>query len=80
MDPTPIAKIVPPARPSVYIDRPALAARLGAVLERRLTVVVAEAGFGKSTMLASWWEDAHCAWYTADRGDSHPTARPPPAP
>ncbi|HEY6781687.1 MAG TPA: AAA family ATPase, partial [Candidatus Dormibacteraeota bacterium] len=36
---------------------------------RRLTVVVAEAGFGKSTLLASWWEQAPCAWYTADQHD-----------
>ena len=39
------------------------------MLQRRLTVVVAEAGFGKSTLLASWWEAAPCAWYTADPSD-----------
>ena len=32
-------------------------------------MVVAEAGFGKSTLLASWWETAPCAWYTADHRD-----------
>jgi ATP/maltotriose-dependent transcriptional regulator MalT len=69
MEQTPVTKIVPPPRPAGYIPRPALAARLAAVVERRLTVVVAEAGFGKSTMLASWWDEAPCAWYTADRGD-----------
>ena len=69
MEPTPVTKIVPPPRPAGYIRRPGLDARLAGVLERRLTVVVAEAGFGKSTMLASWWDSAPCAWYTADRGD-----------
>lgn len=66
---TPIVKLVPPPRPAGYIRRPVLEARLAGVLERRLTVVVAEAGFGKSTMLASWWDAAPCAWYTMDRGD-----------
>ena len=39
------------------------------MLQRRLTVVVGEAGFGKSTLLSSWWEAAPCAWYTADASD-----------
>ena len=69
MEPTPIAKMLPPARPAGGIARPALAGRLAEVLERRLTTVVAEAGYGKSTLLASWWEAARCAWYTADRTD-----------
>jgi ATP/maltotriose-dependent transcriptional regulator MalT/DNA-binding SARP family transcriptional activator len=66
---TPIAKILPPARPAGFLARPALAERIATVLQRRLTVVVAEAGFGKSTLLASWWEAAPCAWYTADASD-----------
>jgi ATP/maltotriose-dependent transcriptional regulator MalT/DNA-binding SARP family transcriptional activator len=66
---TPIAKILPPARPSGFLARPALAERITTVLQRRLTVVVGEAGFGKSTLLASWWEAAPCAWYTADPSD-----------
>lgn len=69
MDRTPIAKILPPARPAAFLARPALAERIATVLQRRLTVVVAEAGFGKSTLLASWWEAASCAWYTADSSD-----------
>ena len=64
-----IAKILPPARPSGFLARPALAERIATVLERRLTVIVAEAGFGKSTLLASWWDAAPCAWYTADPSD-----------
>jgi ATP/maltotriose-dependent transcriptional regulator MalT/DNA-binding SARP family transcriptional activator len=66
---TPIAKILPPARSSGVLARPALAERIATVLQRRLTVVVGEAGFGKSTLLASWWEAAPSAWYTADSSD-----------
>ncbi len=69
MERTSVAKILPPARPSGFLARPALADRIATVLQRRLTVVVAEAGFGKSTLLASWWDAAPCAWYTADPSD-----------
>ena len=69
MDQTPVAKMLPPARPAGCIARPALVERLEEVVNRRLTTVVAAAGYGKSTLLASWWEKAPCAWYTADRTD-----------
>ena len=69
MERTSIAKILPPARPSGFLARPALSDRIATVLERRLTVIVAEAGFGKSTLLASWWDAAPCTWYTADPSD-----------
>ena len=35
-----------------------------AVQQRRLTVVSAGAGFGKTTLLSSWADHAHAAWYT----------------
>jgi ATP/maltotriose-dependent transcriptional regulator MalT/DNA-binding SARP family transcriptional activator len=63
------AKTVPPAKPAAYLERPALTAQIDEVLQRRLTVVAAEAGFAKSTLLASWWETAPCAWYGADTAD-----------
>jgi ATP/maltotriose-dependent transcriptional regulator MalT/DNA-binding SARP family transcriptional activator len=69
MDQTAVAKMLPPARPVGCIARPALVGRLQDVLNRRLTTVVAAAGYGKSTLLASWWELAPCAWYTADPTD-----------
>jgi len=69
MEQTPVAKMLPPARPVGSLARPALAARVADVLTRRLTIVVAEAGYGKSTLLSSWWEMAPCAWYTADPTD-----------
>src|SRR5579864_2893165 len=69
MDTTPIAKILPRSPTDGLIERPALEQLLDTVQRRRLTVVVAEAGFGKSTLLASWWEKAPCAWYTVDDRD-----------
>ncbi len=69
MEQTPVAKMLPPARPVGSLARPALVARVADVLGRRLTTVIAEAGYGKSTLLSSWWEMAPCAWYTADATD-----------
>ncbi len=69
MDETPVARMLPPARPPDWMARPALARQLESVLARRLTTVVAEAGYGKSTLAASWWETGPCAWYTADSSD-----------
>ncbi|HXZ98948.1 MAG TPA: BTAD domain-containing putative transcriptional regulator [Candidatus Binatia bacterium] len=69
MEPTPVAKLLPPARPDGFIARAELVDRLATVLSRRLTVVMAEAGYGKSSLLSSWWEVAACAWYTADATD-----------
>jgi ATP/maltotriose-dependent transcriptional regulator MalT/DNA-binding SARP family transcriptional activator len=69
VDVTPIAKILPRSPTEGVIERPALEQLASTARNRRLTVVVAEAGFGKSTMLASWWEQAPCAWYTADQHD-----------
>lgn len=66
---TPITKILPPARPEGSLARPALAERVTTALARRLSLVVADAGFGKSTLLTSWWEAAPCAWYSADQSD-----------
>src|SRR5579862_1495432 len=74
MDRTPLAKTEPPARPTALLDRPALVDLIEEVLERRLTIVVAEAGFGKSTLLTSWWDRGPCAWYALDRTDLDLTA------
>jgi ATP/maltotriose-dependent transcriptional regulator MalT/DNA-binding SARP family transcriptional activator len=43
---------------------------LQGALERRLTTVVAEAGYGKSTLLAAWAADVHCAWYGCSPEDA----------
>ena len=69
MDATPIAKILPRSPTDGLIARSTLEQLAATARNRRLTVVVAEAGFGKSTLLASWWEQTPCAWYTADQHD-----------
>jgi DNA-binding SARP family transcriptional activator len=64
------AKIVPPVVPQSYLPRPVLLGRLDGALARRLTTIVAGAGFGKTTLLGSWVGRTTCAWYsvTADDG------------
>ncbi len=74
--PTPVLVtklFIPPARPEV-IARPRLLERLDEGLARKLTLVSAPAGFGKSTLVASW--AARCgrpaAWLSLDAGDNDP--------
>jgi LuxR family maltose regulon positive regulatory protein len=44
---------VPPLRPEL-VPRPRLVERLNAGLQRKLTLVSAPAGFGKTTLIAEW--------------------------
>ncbi len=67
---TPTGKIVPLALPSGLVDRPALRTRLDGAAGRRLTTVVAGAGFGKSTLLAGWAAGVRAAWYTVGPEDA----------
>src|SRR3954451_12759037 len=64
---------LPPPRPEV-VPRPRLLARLDAGLGRKLTLVSAPAGFGKTTLVGAWV--AACgrptAWLLLDDGDSDP--------
>jgi LuxR family maltose regulon positive regulatory protein len=46
---------VPPIRPEL-ISRPCLIERLNAGSDLKLTLVSAPAGFGKTTLVASWLE------------------------
>ena len=65
---------IPPPRPKVVL-RPRLIERLNEGPHRRLTLVSAPAGFGKTTLLSEWI--AGCgrpaAWLSLDRGDNNPT-------
>ena len=63
---------VPQTRPGL-VARPRLSDRLDALLERKLAVLSAPAGFGKTTILSVW--AAHCrqrglpvAWVSLDDG------------
>jgi LuxR family maltose regulon positive regulatory protein len=61
---------IPPRRPNVVL-RSQLLERLNADLHRKLTLISAPAGFGKTTLLSEWI--AGCgrpaAWLSLDRGD-----------
>src|ERR1700687_4685694 len=47
-------KLAPPRLPSALVPRQGLLERLEVGLARKLTLVVAPAGFGKSTLVAGW--------------------------
>ncbi|MDQ4063781.1 MAG: helix-turn-helix transcriptional regulator, partial [Actinomycetota bacterium] len=65
---------VPPPQPRIVL-RPRLIERLNEGLHRRLTLVSAPAGFGKTTLLGEWL--AGCgrpaAWLSLDEGDNDST-------
>jgi LuxR family maltose regulon positive regulatory protein len=65
--------LIPHTRQAL-IQRPALAARLQAGSEGRLTLVSAPAGFGKTTLLAAWAAEAPLpvAWLSLEASDGDP--------
>ncbi|HEX5827479.1 MAG TPA: BTAD domain-containing putative transcriptional regulator [Candidatus Limnocylindrales bacterium] len=65
------AKLLPPRDPSGTLDRTELEARLAAGTDRRLTIIVAGAGFGKSTLASRVARTRNAAWYTVDAVDRH---------
>ena len=64
---------IPPIRPTL-VSRPRLIDRLNEGLGRRLTLVSAPAGFGKSTLLSEWARQSAVpvVWLSLDRGDNDP--------
>jgi LuxR family maltose regulon positive regulatory protein len=78
-------KLSRPLPPSATLPRPPLIERLGVILQRRLTLLSAPAGYGKTTLLASWIADcslqiaepqghqsAMFGWLTLDDHDNDP--------
>ena len=63
------AKLLPPSDPPGTLARPDLERRLETGIERRLTLVIAGAGFGKSTLAAHVAGRHRAAWYTLDGSD-----------
>jgi len=69
---------IPPVRPEL-VSRPRLLERLNAGLNRKLTLISAPAGFGKTTLVSEWAHQvgAHrdapqIAWLSLDEGDNDP--------
>src|SRR5437870_13510443 len=74
--PTPILATklyIPRLRPHVVI-RPHLIERLNEGLHRKLTLISAPAGFGKTTLVSEWVKrcNRQVAWLSLDEGDSDP--------
>ena len=64
---------IPPIRPEV-VPRPRLLEHLNAGLDRKLTLVSAPAGYGKTTLISAWLHtaDVPFAWLSLDEGDNDP--------
>lgn len=62
---------IPKTKPSL-IERPRLMAKLNDGLGSRLTLLSAQAGYGKSTVLSQWTGQCGCpvAWLSLDRQDN----------
>ncbi|MBK5109577.1 MAG: hypothetical protein JJE12_15690, partial [Anaerolineales bacterium] len=65
-------KLFTPSPRAKLVSRPRLVNRLNAGLQKRLTLISAPAGFGKSTALSSWIADSDypVAWLSLDEGDN----------
>ena len=67
---------VPPPRPQIVL-RPRLVERLneGLALGRKLTLISAPAGFGKTTLVSEWASECGLpvTWLSLDEGDNDTT-------
>ncbi|MCP5099609.1 MAG: LuxR family transcriptional regulator [Chloroflexi bacterium] len=65
---------IPPPRPKVVL-RPRLIEQLKMSLHRKLTLVSAPAGFGKTTVVSQWVanHERPVAWLSLEEGDNDPT-------
>src|SRR5438270_1499461 len=65
---------IPRLRPNV-VPRPRLIERLNEGLHRKLSLIAAPAGFGKTTLVSEWVAscDRQVAWLSLDEGDNDPT-------
>ncbi len=64
---------IPPPRSKVVL-RPRLIERLNEGLHRKLTLISASAGFGKTTLVSEWLAGCErpAAWLSLDEGDNDP--------
>ena len=75
--PLPETKLYIPKWRPVLVSRQRLIERLDQGIERKLTLVSAPAGFGKTTVLAEWLaatpaSDRPAAWVSLDQSDNDP--------
>lgn len=68
-------RLTPPTEPASLIARPRLLKRLDEAEHAGLTVVLAPAGYGKTTLLSQWYRTLlssgrACGWLTADPSDN----------
>ncbi len=70
-----LTKLQPPPVPADVVPRRALLERLDEGLQRRLILLVAPAGYGKTTLLGQWLQQSELpiAWVALDSGDDEPT-------
>ena len=66
----PSARLLPPAVPTLHVDRPRLQTRLDEASRLPLTALIAGTGFGKSTTLAAWALDRRLCWYACSDEDA----------
>ena len=64
---------IPPVR-SEQVGRPRLFEQLDAGLERKLTLISAPAGYGKTTLVSAWIKarGIPTAWFSIEPEDNHP--------
>jgi LuxR family maltose regulon positive regulatory protein len=64
---------IPPVRPEL-VSRPRLIERINAGRDRKLVLVTAPAGFGKTTLVTEWLScvERPCTWLSLDEGDNDP--------
>ncbi len=62
---------IPPTRPEL-VSRPALLGQLNRGMHRKLTLISAPAGFGKTTLASEWVAGCECpvAWLSLDEADN----------
>ena len=67
-------KLYIPQPRSGLVSRPRLFERLNEGLQRKLTLISAPAGFGKTTLVSNWFEqiDVSRAWLSLDESDNDP--------